>query len=127
MKPLFLALLLLLCPLLVVPAFAQTTPAVLVEIAHQPGHLVLATLNTARGRSLQVVFDTDGEAIGGLSQVELNKRFSQTTSVAAMLNFVVQHGYKIQSLSVTQASTYGGTGNTCGGTDGYAVLFGRIR
>lgn len=62
-----------------------------------------------------------------MSQAELNKRFSQTTSVAAVLNFVVQHGYKIQSLSVTQASTHGGTGNRGGGTDGYAVLFEKLR
>ena len=126
MKPLFLALLLLVCPWLVVPVCAQTTSAPSMETARQPGHLVLATL-TASGRFLQVAFDTDGESIGGLSQAELNKNFSRTTSVAAVLNFVVQQGYRVQSLVVTQASTHGGTGNTGGGTDGYAVLFEKLR
>ena len=65
-------------------------------------------------------FDTDGQTIGNLSEIELNKKFTKIKSAASVMNFMSQNGYKVVGFSSTCASSRRGDG---GGFNGYAILF----
>ena len=65
-------------------------------------------------------FDTNGQSIGGLSEIELAKKFSKIKSAVAVLNFMAQNGYKVTGFSAVPAGTGRGNGP---GFGGYAFLF----
>ena len=74
-------------------------------------------------KTIAVAFDTGGETIGGLSETALNEKFSKVESVAAIMNYLVQNGYKVLSFSLAPGPIAQGTG---GGVGFYVVLFEKV-
>lgn len=121
------------CELLTCSAQAQNAPAQ-ASIVPTPAKMALVTINwwqnVLGAGYLQVVFDTAGEPMAGLSEQELNKKFAKVSlpaSPASIINFVVQNGYRVVTFTTTQAGTHGGTGSTGGGTNGYVLLCEQVK
>lgn len=93
-----------------------------------PTSLGKYVLVNIRGRVLSktiaVAFDTGGEPIGGLGEAALNEKFAKVESVAAIINYVVQNGYKVMSFSLAPGPIAQGTG---GGVGFYVVLFEKVK
>lgn len=94
------------------------TPAVAQSGASLSTQVFVRIVTSYRG--WDAYFDTDGQRIGGLSEDDLKTKFTKVKSAAAVVNFMVQNGYKVAGFSSTQAGTGRGDG---GGFNGYALLF----
>lgn len=107
-------------------AHAQTVLPQGSSVGNGPTKTVLVRIYEDRHGYL-AVFDTDGQPVAGLSEVELNKKFFKVASATSVINFVVQNGYRVAGFAPIQARTHGGTCDTGGGTAGYAVLCEQVR
>ncbi|OGX89594.1 hypothetical protein BEN47_06845 [Hymenobacter lapidarius] len=113
--------------------FLLSAPAVQAQAAAPAGSVVAAApaavalvqvYYTRKG--FRAEFDTDGKSLGGLSQAELNEKFKVVTSPVAVINFVVQSGYRVASFSTTQAGA-GADLARVSVTNGYVFLCESVR
>lgn len=107
-----------------VPATAPATPP----------HLILVTINWWNNQFsgtpfLMAQFDTGGQGLANLSEAELNKKYakmSMPASPAAIINFVVQSGYRVVSFTTTQGGA-GADVSRYSVTNGYVFLCEQVR
>lgn len=123
MKALFSLLVLLFVhfAVLVPAAQAQSSPAV---ASPAIGKLVVVRITDKSYRSYEARFETDGESIGGLTEDALSKRFSRVNSTAAILNFVVENGYRVLSFAPVDGEIYNGKSS---GFGGFTALLERVK
>ena len=112
--------------------FFLSTPAVQAQaaapassVAAAPAAMALVQVYYTR-KGFKAEFDTDGQSLGGLSQAELNQKFKVVASPVAVINFVVQSGYRVVSFSTTQAGA-GADLARVSVTNGYVFLCEPVR
>jgi hypothetical protein len=117
--------------LLTGPARAQTIPAPTASAGTPP--LVLVTItwwgNLLGTPYLQATFDTGGRGLANLSEAELNKKYAKVPAPAsplAIVNFVVQQGYRVVDFSTTQGRA-GADASRVSVTNGYVFLCEQVR
>ena len=99
-----------------------------------PLRLMLVTINWWSPRFgsalfLTARFDTGGQGLANLSEADLNKKHEKMptpASPAAILNFVVQSGYRVVSFSTTQGGA-GADVSRYSVTNGYVFLCEQVR
>ena len=106
--------------LLVSPVRAQAPAASLAP--SQPGKVVMIYLY-ALNNSYNPSFDTGGELVDGLSSKDLSIKYFRT-SMVAIINFMVEKGYRVISCVAKPAPI---ANNFGGGLEGYMVLMEKVR
>lgn len=109
--------------ILITVAFFATFAHSAIGQTNQIGNQVFVRLRW-EFRVCDADFDTDGQTIGNLSEIELNKKFIKVKSAASVVNFMSQNGYKVVGFSSTCAGSSRGDG---GGFNGYAILFEKVK
>ena len=111
----------------------QSAPAPATAPATPP-RLMLVTINWWSPRFgsalfLTARFDTGGQGLANLSEADLNKKHEKMptpASPAAILNFVVQSGYRVVSFTTTQGGA-GADVSRYSVTNGYVFLCEQVR
>ena len=111
------ALILLLAP----PARSQAPAAALMPPS-QTGKVVMIFLYAVNS-SYNPSFDTGGELVDGMNNLELSKKYYRT-SFATVINFMVDKGYRVVSCVAKPAPI---ANNFGGGVEGYLVLMEKVR
>ena len=96
--------------ILALPAAAQAQDTPAQTTAATPGETVFLSTRLWDNGYLDATFDTDSRPVGGLSPAELNRKFHRVTSLARILNFMKQNGYRVVSFVPTPAALIDGYG-----------------
>lgn len=111
MKKLLVGVLTLWGMLLALPAAAQASlgTQTAVTSTDSPGETVFLTLYIRDGGCYRATFDTDDHPVGGLSTKALNEKFDAVCSLARILNFMRQNGYRVVTFAPKPEPLYNGT------------------